>query len=75
MTKVELLDAAAKRSGVTKNDAERVRCAFAIAVTSSTEYGGNVGRRSFGSFADRTVAAPKFTASSTLKADLNPTRK
>jgi DNA-binding protein HU-beta len=94
MTKAELLEAVAKRAGVTKTDAERVLDAFFTEVKSTAKNGDKVTWPGFGSFATRrlaarTVANPqdrtqqvqvpasvalKFTASSTLKADLNPTR-
>jgi DNA-binding protein HU-beta len=94
MTKAELLEAVAKRAGVTKTDADRVLDAFFTEVKSTAKNGDKVTWPGFGSFATRklaarTVANPqdrtklvtvpasvalKFTASSTLKAELNPTR-
>jgi DNA-binding protein HU-beta len=94
MTKAELLEAVAKRAGVTKTDADRVLDAFFTEVKSTAKSGDKVTWPGFGSFATRTLAARtvvhpqdrtkqvqvpasvalKFTASSTLKADLNPTR-
>jgi DNA-binding protein HU-beta len=94
MTKAELLEAVAKRAGVTKADADRTIDAFFTEVKSTAMNGDKVTWPGFGSFATRKAAARtvtnpqdrtktvevpasvamKFTASSTLKADLNPNR-
>jgi len=94
MTKAELIDAIAQKSGVSKSDAESAVGAFFDIVVASTKAGDKVTWQGFGSFstsksAARTGRNPqtgeavsisastrmKFTASSTLKAALNPGRK
>jgi DNA-binding protein HU-beta len=94
MTKAELLDAVAKRAGVTKSDAEKVLDGFFTEVVASGKKGDKVAWPGFGSFSTTKRAARqgvnprtgekvkiaastamKFTASSTLKAELNPKKK
>jgi DNA-binding protein HU-beta len=94
MTKAELLDAVAKRAGVTKSDAEKVLDGFFAEVVASGKKGEKVAWPGFGSFSTTKRAARqgvnprtgekvkiaastamKFTASSTLKAELNPKKK
>jgi DNA-binding protein HU-beta len=94
MTKAELVEAVAKKSGVSKADAERTVSAFFDQVLATTKKGGKVGWPGFGSFTTTKRAARvgrnpqtgeavkikasttmKFTASSTLKAALNPSKK
>jgi DNA-binding protein HU-beta len=94
MTKAELLDAVAKRAGVTKSDAERVLDGFFAEVVASSKKGEKVSWPGFGSFSTTKRAARqgvnprtgekvkiaastamKFTASSTLKGELNPKKK
>lgn len=50
MTKAELIDAVAKKAGVTKADAERTLNAFFDQVVASTKKGDKVSWPGFGSF-------------------------
>lgn len=94
MTKAELIDAVAKKSGASKAQAEATLSAFFDQVVASTKKGDKVAWPGFGSFSTTKrkarvgrnpqtgesvkIAAStnmKFTASSTLKAALNPRKK
>jgi DNA-binding protein HU-beta len=94
MTKAELIDAVAKKSGGSKAATEETLSAFFDQVVASTKKGDKVAWPGFGSFSTTKrkarvgrnpqtgesvkIAAStnmKFTASSTLKAALNPRKK
>ncbi len=94
MTKAELIDAVAKKSGGSKAQTEATLSAFFDQVVASTKKGDKVAWPGFGSFSTTKrkarvgrnpqtgesvkIAAStnmKFTASSTLKAALNPRKK
>lgn len=94
MTKAELIDAVAQKSGISKSDAESAVGAFFDIVVDAAKSGDKITWQGFGSFstsksAARTGRNPqtgapvsiaastrlKFTASSALKAALNPNRK
>jgi DNA-binding protein HU-beta len=89
MTKAELIEKVAEAADCSKADAERTLSAFFELVVASTTRGDKVAWPGFGAFSTtkrkartgrnpQTVPAStamKFTASSTLKAQLNPNRK
>ena len=94
MTKAELIDAVAAKTGGSKADTEKTIGAFFDVVTATAKKGDKVAWPGFGSFSTskrpaRTGRNPqtgapvkiaastamKFTASSVLKAELNPKKK
>lgn len=86
MTKAELIDAVATKSGVTKADAERVVGAFFDIVTTAAKKGDKVAWPGFGSFSTtkrpartgrnpQTGAPVKIAASTAMKFTASSTLK